>query len=97
MVLREAAALEPENPVVVANQGILLSSRGDPGAAVAPLRDALKLDPDFHEARFNLAIALADSGRREEAATEAAELLRRLPENASQRREVERLLAAVSK
>ncbi len=97
VVLREAAALEPENPVVVANQGILLSSRGDPGAAVAPLRDALKLDPDFHEARFNLAIALADSGRREEAATEAAELLRRLPENASQRRDVERLLAAVSK
>ena len=92
-VLREGAKVEPANPVVLANQGVLLSGGGNSGAAVAPLREALKLDPDFHEARFNLAVALADLGQREEAASEARELLQRLPSSAPQRSEVERLLA----
>jgi len=59
------------------------------------LQRALTLDPDFHQARFNLAIAFARAGRRQEAASEATELLKRLPAGAPQRSEVERLLAAV--
>jgi cytochrome c-type biogenesis protein CcmH/NrfG len=62
---------------------------------VEPLRRALALDPDLHQARFMLAIALARDGQRAAAATEASELLRRLPPDAPQRSEVERLLAAV--
>jgi arylsulfatase A-like enzyme/Tfp pilus assembly protein PilF len=93
--LRDGAALEPDNPVVVANQGVLTSDGGQPLAAVPLFQRALALDPDFHQARFNLAIAYARAGRRQEAASEASELLKRMPANAPQRSEVERLLAAV--
>ena len=93
--LRDAAALEPDNPVVIANQGVLTSDSGQPLAAVPLLQRALTLDPDLHQARFNLAIAFARAGRRQEAASEATELLKRMPGNAPQRPEVERLLAAV--
>jgi arylsulfatase A-like enzyme/Tfp pilus assembly protein PilF len=93
--LGEGAALEPDNPVVIANQGVLTSDGGQPLAAVPLFQRALTLDPDFHQARFNLAIAYARAGRRQEAASEASELLRRMPANAPQRSEVERLLAAV--
>jgi Flp pilus assembly protein TadD len=92
--LRQAEMAEPDNPVVVANRGVVLSDSGHPLAAVAPLRRALTLDPDFHEARFNLALAHLRAGQRTEAAREAKELLERLPKDAPQRPEVERLLAA---
>jgi len=62
---------------------------------VESLSAALARDPDLHEARFNLALAYAKSGRRPEAAAAARELLQRLPPAAPQRPEVERLLRAV--
>lgn len=93
--LRAADALEPGNPVVLANLGLMLSDGGRPQAAVEPLQRALTIDPDLHQARFGLAIAFARSGRRADAAAEARALLDRLPANAPQRPEVERLLAAV--
>ncbi len=73
----------------------MTSDGGQPLAAIPLLERALTLDPDFHEARFNLAIAFARAGRRQEAAAQATELLKRLPATAPQRSEVERLLAAV--
>jgi cytochrome c-type biogenesis protein CcmH/NrfG len=93
--LRQAAIVEPDNPVVIANQGVLLSDSGKPLEGVPLLRRALTLAPDFHEARFNLALAYARADRRTEAAAEARELLERLPPTAPQRREVERLIAAL--
>jgi choline-sulfatase len=93
--LRAADRVEPGNPVVQANLGLMLSDGGQPAAAVAPLQRALAIDPDLHQARFGLAIAFARAGRRGEAAAEAEALLRRLPPGAPQRPEVERLLAAV--
>ena len=92
--LRDAERTEPGNPIVLANLGLVLSDAGKPQDAIAPLQRALTIDPDFHRARFALAIAFADSGRRAEAARMAEELLRRLPANAPQRPEVERLLRA---
>jgi len=89
-----AQAVEPENPVVIANLGLVTSDSGQPAAAIPHLQRALSLDPDLHQARFGLAIALARTGRRTDAAREAEELLRRLPAGAPQRAEVERLLAA---
>ena len=91
--LRLAEAAEPGNPVVAANRGILLSDAGRMSEALPLLQRALALDPDFHEARFNLAVAYLRSGRRQDAAREATELLRRLPAAAPQRPEVQRLLA----
>ena len=93
--LRAADRAEPDNPVVLANLGIVLSDEGRPSEAIASLERAVSLDPDFHEARFNLAVAYARADRRADAAREATELLRRLPPDAPQRSEVQRLLDAV--
>jgi Flp pilus assembly protein TadD len=93
--LRAADGAEPGNPVVLANLGIVLSDGGRPSDAVAPLERALSIDPDFHEARFNLAVAHARAGDRAAAARQAEELLRRLPADAPQRPEVQRLLTTV--
>ena len=90
--LREAEQIEPGNPIVVANLGLVLSDAGRPAEAIDPLQRALTTDPDLHQARFGLAIAFARAGRRAEAARMAEELLRRLPANAPQRPEVQRLL-----
>ena len=93
--LSAAQAIEPENAVISANLGLVLSDAGQPAAAIPHLQRALSLDPDLHQGRFGLAIAYARSGRRSDAAIEARELLRRLPADAPQRPEVERLVAAV--
>jgi choline-sulfatase len=93
--LAAAQAIEPDNPVVSANLGLLLSDTGDPAAGIPHLQRALSLDPDLHQARFGLALAYARLDRRVEAAKQAQELLRRLPSDAPQRAEVQRLLNAV--
>lgn len=90
--LREGERIEPGNPVVTANLGVVLSDSGHPDQAIAPLQRALTIDPDLHQARFSLAIAFARASRRAEALSTAEELLRRLPADAPQRPEVERLI-----
>ena len=95
--LREAERVEPGNPVVMANLGVVLSDGGHPADAIVPLQRALTVDPDLHQARFALAIAFARAGKRAEAASTAEELLRRLPGNAPQRAEVERLVHELRK
>jgi arylsulfatase A-like enzyme/cytochrome c-type biogenesis protein CcmH/NrfG len=89
--LKTAEAAEPDNPVVIANRGIVLSDGGHPIDAVPLLQRALTLDPDFDEARFNLALAHLRAGQKSEAVREAEELLRRLPPDSPQRAEVQRL------
>jgi arylsulfatase A-like enzyme/cytochrome c-type biogenesis protein CcmH/NrfG len=93
--LRAADAVEPGNPVVLANLGLMLSDGGAPGEALDPLQRALTIAPDLHQARFGLAVAFAREGRRAEAAAQAQELLQRLPAGVPQRAEVQRLLASL--
>ena len=93
--LAEARRIEPDNPAVIANLGLLQASKGDLPAAIQSLTAALAADPGLLEARFNLAVAYAKSGRRAEAASAARALLSRLSANAPERPEVERLLKAV--
>jgi choline-sulfatase len=93
--LREAERAEPDNPVVLANMGIVLSDGGRHAQAIPLLQRALAIDPAFDEARFNLARVFARAGRRRDAAREAEALLERLPASAPQRAEVSRLLNAV--
>ncbi|MBA3297002.1 MAG: sulfatase-like hydrolase/transferase [Acidobacteria bacterium] len=93
--LREAERVEPGNPVVLANLGLMVSDGGNPQGAVDPLQRALSIDPDLHRARFALAIAYARAGRRGEAKRTGEELLRRLPPNAPQRAEVQRLVSSL--
>jgi tetratricopeptide (TPR) repeat protein len=94
-VLDAAKRREPANPVVTANLGILEGARGNNEAAIRSLQSALTADPNLHEARFNLALAYARLGRKTEAREAAEELLRRLPPNAPQRPEVQRLIASI--
>jgi len=93
--LRDAERVEPGNAVVLANLGVVQSDGGHPQAAVEPLQRALTLDPDLHQARFALAIAFARAGRRDQALASADELLRRLPPDAPQRAEVQRLVTSL--
>jgi arylsulfatase A-like enzyme/Flp pilus assembly protein TadD len=93
--LAEARRIEPGNPLVTANLGLVQASHGDFPAAIQSLTAALAADPALDEARFNLAVVYAKAGRRAEAAATASDLLVRLPANAPQRQEVERLIRAV--
>jgi choline-sulfatase len=93
--LAEAHRLEPHNPAIRANLGILQAARGDTAGAIRDLQAALAADPNLHEARFNLALVYARSGRRSDAAMTARELLSRLPPGAPGRSEVERLLQSL--
>jgi arylsulfatase A-like enzyme/Flp pilus assembly protein TadD len=93
--LMEARRIEPGNPVVEANLGTLAMEAGDTQKAMEFLGAALQIDPDLHQARFNLARVLARAGRRAEALKEAETLLQRLPAQAPQRSEVQRLIAAL--
>jgi choline-sulfatase len=95
LTLLQSETVERANPAVLANLGIVLSAMGRHSDAVAPLQAALAIDPDFHEARFNLARVFARESRWNDAAREAKNLLARLPPTAPQRSEVERLLKAV--
>jgi choline-sulfatase len=92
---RDARRVEPGNPVVEANIGLLELEAGHVEPAIKSLRDALDDDPNLHQARFALARALARNGQRAPALAEATDLLRRLPAGAPQRAEVERLIAAL--
>jgi tetratricopeptide (TPR) repeat protein len=93
--LAAARKAEPESPVVAANIGLLALQQKRIPAAIAELRKALSIDPQLHEARFALARALAIAGDRAAATAEVQTLLERLPPNAPERPEVERLLAAL--
>jgi tetratricopeptide (TPR) repeat protein len=93
--LEASRGVETDNPVVFANIGTLRSELGDHAEAIAALSKSVSLDPEFHQARFYLALAYARAGQREHAAREARRLLERLPPDAPQRAEVDRLLRAV--
>jgi arylsulfatase A-like enzyme/thioredoxin-like negative regulator of GroEL len=93
--LRYALRVEPDSPVVLANLGMLLSDLGRHREGIDRLQRAVTIDPQFHQARFNLARVYARDGQRVPAAREAQDLLARLPAGAPQRAEVQRLLDAV--
>jgi arylsulfatase A-like enzyme len=90
-----AERVEPGNPIVSANLGMMDLQEGQLASAIDRLRKALAVAPDLHEVRFALARAYGRAGQRADAAREARELLARLPPDAPQRSEVERLLAVV--
>src|SRR5205823_4577783 len=52
--LAEAGRLEPGNPVIVANIGILQAAKGDLSNAIQSFQSALTTEPDLHQARFDL-------------------------------------------
>jgi cytochrome c-type biogenesis protein CcmH/NrfG len=95
VVLAEATRVEPGNPVVQANIGLVAFDQGRLSDAIDALDAALRGQPDLHEARFTLARALALIGKQDLARVQVETLLQRMPAGAPQRPEVERLLASL--
>lgn len=64
---QRSVRLDPFNPHAWNNLGLSLAAAGGPAAAVKPLRRALKLNPDYCEACYNLADILDELGHTNEA------------------------------
>lgn len=81
-ILYKSLILDPKNPVTYYNLGVLMSGpdllaedEGNLGRAVKAYEAALKLDPEYHQARYNLALLLFFSGRLEDAEREYGRIL----------------------
>lgn len=75
-------ALNPEDPHLAAahfNMAVVAQRGGDPFAAINALRQALRIDPDFHPSYINLGRALEDQGHAGAAVTQWLALVNRLP------------------
>lgn len=64
------------------NEGLDLAVDGDYAGAVVKFREALKVDPDLHEASFNLAVTYQKLGLQSNAETVLEDLVTREPGNA---------------
>jgi Flp pilus assembly protein TadD len=64
---RDTAAKSPGKARPHNNYGVALLDKGDLAGARREFDLARRLDPDYHDAIFNLAVALEQSGRREQA------------------------------
>lgn len=67
VLLREIVAQNPAYANVYNMLGFIYSQRNDPDKAADLFRHALSINPDYTEARLNLAITLADTGAYSEA------------------------------
>ncbi|MDI9569117.1 MAG: tetratricopeptide repeat protein [Pseudomonadota bacterium] len=82
-LFRRAVAVGGENWLAVNNLGAALSRQGRYEEAASHFETALRLRPDYDEARFNLAAALAGAGRYEEALALYREVIARRPDFAA--------------
>ena len=73
--LSRAAALDPDNPEIANNRGLLARLMGEFAIAEAAFRLALQLKPDFRSARLSLGQTLKDLGAYETAMDELAILI----------------------
>jgi len=69
-------------PLFYLNRGRVLADQGRIDEAIADYSQALRLDPDFDEAHYNLGYALAGQGRIDEAMAQYSEALRLKPDYA---------------
>jgi predicted O-linked N-acetylglucosamine transferase (SPINDLY family) len=67
LVLRDAAAQFPRDPLVATNLAVVLLEQDQPREGVEWLQRALEFDPSCAPAHYNLANVMRASGRREEA------------------------------
>jgi tetratricopeptide (TPR) repeat protein len=87
-ILHQALLLGPENPYIYYNLGVHYTEPGvlkeDPDSvekAVRAYRKALQLKPDFHEARYNLALLYYFTGRFDKAKVEYKMVLEACPDD----------------
>jgi Tfp pilus assembly protein PilF len=77
----QAVQLYGDDPVLRDNYGVALLRSGQAhyADAEAQFRKAVELAPDYANPYFNLAVALADEGRKEDAIVQFREFVRRAP------------------
>ena len=79
------AAAQPTDPLPYNNLGGALLQKGQLPEAIECFRQSLRIDPGYVFARYNLALALANTGRDDLARNELEEVLRRDPEGVEAR------------
>ncbi len=94
--LVEANRLNPHEPIVLNNLALAQKGTGDDLAAIALLREALKIDPTLIEAHNNLGAFLFDRNGFNEARLELLEVLKSDPASTSARFNLARTLAAMN-
>ncbi len=78
--LRYMIGLGQKAPALHLDYGVALTARGDMDEALKHFREAVRLKPDYIEARTNVATALARQGRMDEAVEAFREALRLRPD-----------------
>lgn len=79
---RRWIALNPDDPHLAPahfNMAVVAQRAGDPFSAINALRDALRIDPDFHPSYINLGRALEDQGQSGAGVSQWLALVNRLP------------------
>lgn len=77
---QRAQQLAPDNPAIIDTLGMIQVASGEVDSGLANLRRAVTLAPEQRQLQLNLAKALADSGKADEARKEIELLLPRLTE-----------------
>ncbi len=72
-----APGLEPDPAIAAAQAAVNLAEQASSVGELAPLKAAVAANPDNHQARFDLAVALSAEGEREAAADQLIEIIRR--------------------
>lgn len=84
-IIHRAVELNPGNPVLWNDQGLLLTQFGNKDEAAAAFEAAIRLAPDFAEAHAHLAGIRAGQGQMEQAAALQQQAVRLAPDSAHYR------------
>lgn len=77
---RKSIELDPKNPKVHSNLGVLLQNQGKVDEATQQYQEAIRLDPKDAETHVKLAIALGQQRKLDESITQSKEALRLQPD-----------------
>jgi len=79
-----AITLAPTDPKLVYNLGLLYAKTGDSNLATQTIEKAVKLKPNYVDARNALALFYEDAGEKDKALEQLQILLKLAPENATE-------------